>query len=168
MKTSSFSSIWCNSCFFFFVGITCFWCSIITTPFFHWFPTFLQKKNRMIFGWWIYIYLVRICSKLVGTLRHYLLPKHTFATLDQSWFWPNWRKKLNSSDSNWCMTTWILLQCTGVAGGLDSDYTKSRTGFRFLGLIILARFLFENLVPYVFLWSQVWSCCSAVWGPQTK
>lgn len=48
------------------------------------------------------------------------------------------------------MTTWILLQCTGVAGGLDSDYTKSRTGFRFLGLIILARFLFENLVPYVF------------------
>ena len=73
-----YSSIWCNSCFFFFVGITCFWYSIITTPFFHWFPTFLQKKNRMIFGWWIYIYLVRICSKLVGTLRHYLLPKHTF------------------------------------------------------------------------------------------
>ena len=71
-----------------------------------------------------------------------------FATLDQSWFWPNWRKKLNSSDSNWCMTTWILLQCTGVAGGLDSDYTKSRTGFRFLGLIILARFLFENLSDY--------------------
>ena len=77
-KPLFFSSIWCNSCFFFFVGITCFWCSIITTPFFHWFPTFLQKKNRMIFGWWIYIYLVRICSKLVGTLRHYLLPKHTF------------------------------------------------------------------------------------------
>lgn len=165
MKTSSFSSIWCNSCFFFFVGITCFWCSIITTPFFHWFPTFLRKKNRMIFGWWIYIYLVRICSKLVGTLRHYLLPKHTFRNVRPKLVLAKLEKKVKLFR---CMTTWILLQCTGVAGGLDSDYTKSRTGFRFLGLIILARFLFENLVPYVFLWSQVWSCCSAVWGPQTK
>ena len=165
MKTSFFSSIWCNSCFFFFVGITCFWCSVITTPFFHWFLTFLQKKNRMIFGWWIYIYFVRICSKLVGTLIHYLLPKHTFRDVRPKLVLAKLEKKVKLFR---CMTTWILLQCTGVAGGLDSDYTKSRTGFRFLGLIILARFLFENLVPYVFLWSQVWSCCSAVWGPQTK